>query len=87
MRGSADLEFALRGAAQPAVEVLQSATMVNADLLGRAGNLGTLKPGSAADVLLVSGNPLSDISVLVDHETTMQLVVRAGEVLLDRQRP
>ena len=80
-------EFALRGAAQPPLEVLQSATVINAELLGRAGDLGTLQPGSAADVLLVSGNPLADLSVLVEHETTMRLVIRAGEILLERERP
>ncbi len=80
-------EFALRGAAQPPLEVLQSATVINAELLGRAGDLGTLQPGSAADVLLVSGNPLADLSVLVEHETNVRLVMRAGEVLLERERP
>lgn len=80
-------EFALRGAAQPPLDVLQSATVINAELLGRAGDLGTLQPGSAADVLLVSGNPLADLSVLVEHETTVRLVIRAGEILFERDRP
>ena len=80
-------EFALRGAAQPPLEVLQSATVINAELLGRAGDLGTLQPGSAADVLLVNGNPLADLSVLVEHETNMRLVIRAGEIILERERP
>lgn len=78
-------EFALRGAAQPPLDVLRSATVVNAELLGRAGDLGTLQPGSAADVILVSGNPLADLSVLVEHETTVRLVIRAGEILLERE--
>ena len=35
----------------------------------------------------MSGNPLADLSVLVEHETTLRLVVRAGEILLERERP
>jgi imidazolonepropionase-like amidohydrolase len=57
---------------------LQSATSVNAELLGR-DDLGRIAPGCAADLLIVDGNPLDDPSVLwagPDRRT----VIQAGRV-------
>ncbi len=42
---------------------LRAATSVNADLLGR-GDLGRIRPGAAADLLVLDGNPLDDPAVL-----------------------
>lgn len=39
--------------------LLRSATSVNADLLGRH-DLGRIKPGATADLLILDGNPLED---------------------------
>lgn len=50
-------EFVLRGAVQPAIDVIRSATIVNAEMLGRSEDLGAVKPGAYADLLLVDGNP------------------------------
>jgi imidazolonepropionase-like amidohydrolase len=71
---------------QKPLEVLRSATVVNAELLGRVGEIGTLQPGGAADLLVVAGNPLTDLAVLVHHEATLRMAIRAGEVALDRER-
>jgi imidazolonepropionase-like amidohydrolase len=43
--------------------LLRSATSVNADLLGR-DDLGRIKPGVTADLLILDGNPLEEPSVL-----------------------
>ena len=42
-------------------DALRSATVVAAELLGQAGNLGCLAPGCAADLVAVAGDPLTDI--------------------------
>jgi imidazolonepropionase-like amidohydrolase len=57
-------EFTLRAKVLPAIDVLRSACTVNADLLGQTGNLGSIREGAIADLLVVDGNPLEDISVL-----------------------
>jgi imidazolonepropionase-like amidohydrolase len=44
------------------LEVLKSATSVNADVFGIAGKVGRVKPGLLADLLVVDGNPSADIS-------------------------
>lgn len=77
-------EFSARGAVQPALEVLRSATSVNAALIGQGGRLGRIAPGAAADLIVVDGNPLADLRVLAEPERYLKLVIRGGEIVLDR---
>jgi imidazolonepropionase-like amidohydrolase len=79
-------ELLLRAEVQSPLDVLRSATLVNADLLDRGGTLGTIAPGAGADLLLVRGNPLEDLELFTRHEESLRLVVRAGEVVTDRVR-
>jgi hypothetical protein len=44
-------------------EALRAATGRAAEALGVAGRIGMLKPGMEADLLLLDGNPLRDITV------------------------
>jgi imidazolonepropionase-like amidohydrolase len=37
-----------------------------ADLVGMAGEIGTLAPGAHADLLVLDGDPLEDIGLLAD---------------------
>ena len=46
-------------------QALRCATAVGGELMGHKGELGVIKPGALADILLVDGNPLIDQSVLV----------------------
>ena len=77
-------EFALRAEVQDSWDVLASATLVGAELLGETGRLGVLAPGSAADLLLCRADPGSDVRVLADPERSLALVVSRGEVVLSR---
>jgi imidazolonepropionase-like amidohydrolase len=58
---------------------LQSATSINADLIGRA-DLGRVRAGCVADLLVVPGDPLDDPSVLWD-ENRPRTVIQGGEVV------
>lgn len=58
------------------MEAIQSATAGAADLLGKSGELGSLKPGKRADVIAVEGDPTQDVSVL-EH---VQFVMKDGKV-------
>jgi imidazolonepropionase-like amidohydrolase len=53
----------LQAEAEGALAVLRSATSVNADPLGR-DELGRIKPGAIADLLVLDGNPFEEPSVL-----------------------
>lgn len=72
-------ELVLRAEVQGAAAALRSATVVNAALLGRSGDLGVISPGAAADLLLVDGDPLRDTSVLAGQGVRLDLIVRGGE--------
>lgn len=77
-------EFGIRARVLPTAAVLRSATLVNARILGRQGELGVVAPGALADLLVVDGDPLADITVLDRTEQTLHGVVRGGELLVDR---
>ena len=57
-------EFTLRSRALPSFDILHSATAVNAEILQMQGRLGVVAPGALADLLVVQGDPLADISLL-----------------------
>ncbi len=50
-------------------DALRCATSVGGELMGHKGELGVIKPGALADILLVDGNPLLDQSVLVGPDS------------------
>ena len=55
-------EFAIRGEIIPAIDVLRAATCNGADMLGRSGELGEVIAGAHADLLVMDGDPLADLS-------------------------
>jgi imidazolonepropionase-like amidohydrolase len=71
-----DLILAVEGTDLSPVYVLQSATSVAAEALGRS-DLGCIAPGKVADLLAVQGNPLQDIHVL----NNPRLVMSRGRVV------
>lgn len=77
-------EFRIRGRVQPAAEVLRSATVVAAELLGLAGEAGVVAEGAIADLLVVDGNPLEDVDVLARPDKTVRAVVQDGRLVVDR---
>jgi imidazolonepropionase-like amidohydrolase len=44
------------------MEAIQSATLVPARAMGMEKEAGTIEPGKRADILIVDGNPLENIS-------------------------
>jgi imidazolonepropionase-like amidohydrolase len=57
-------EFVIRAEAMSPFDIIRSATIVNAQLLNRAGEIGVVAPGARADLIAVNGDPLADISLL-----------------------
>ena len=70
----------LRRELDSALNILRSATVVNADLLMQKGKLGAVAPGAYADLLVVDGNPLVDLGVLADPQKKLKLVMKGGVV-------
>ncbi len=44
------------------------------------GTIGVIKEGALADLLIVEGNPLEDISVLANPKDNLRLIMKAGSV-------
>jgi imidazolonepropionase-like amidohydrolase len=71
-------EFLLRAEVLPVHEVIASATRVGAEVLQREGRLGVIAPGAIADILVVDGNPLDDISLLAGHGEHLLAIMKDG---------
>ena len=71
-------EFTLRAKVLPAIDVLRSACMINAELLGQKGKLGCIREGAIADVLVLDGNPLEDMSVLGSGGDHISVIMQDG---------
>lgn len=71
-------EFTIRARVLPAHEIIASATTVAAELLRMEGKLGVVAPGALADLLVVDGNPLADISVLTGQGERIAAILKDG---------
>jgi imidazolonepropionase-like amidohydrolase len=58
------------------MQAIQAATSNAADLLGKSSLLGSLKPGKYADIIAVTGDPLSDVRLL-EH---VSFVMKEGKI-------
>ncbi|HEY4357775.1 MAG TPA: amidohydrolase family protein [Acidobacteriaceae bacterium] len=71
-------EFRIRAEVLPSSYLLASATTVAAKLIGMEGKLGVIAEGAIADILVVEGSPLEDITILADPAKNIQMVMKAG---------
>jgi imidazolonepropionase-like amidohydrolase len=71
-------EFLLRAEVLPAHEIIASATRIGAEILRREGDLGVIAPGATADILIIDGNPLEDISLLAGHGEHLLAIMKDG---------
>ncbi|MFM7114265.1 MAG: amidohydrolase family protein, partial [Planctomycetota bacterium] len=74
-----ELTFFVKDVGFSPLEVLTCATRNGAKILGRLNELGTLEAGKLADVLIVKGNLLSDISLL-EKRSNIVAVIQGGEI-------
>lgn len=80
-------EFTERALYWSPAEVLMQATSESAAVirmsgrLNRHGDFGEIREGWVADLLLINGEPLDDISVLRDPERNLALIMKGGEIV------
>lgn len=66
------------------LETLRCATQTGAEIMGREHEIGTLEAGKLADVLVVDGDVIRDISLLEDR-TRIRAVIQGGIVKVRSQ--
>ena len=67
------------------MEAIQAGTINAAFALGMQDQIGSLEEGKLADILVVNGNPLADITVLQDRNR-LDLIMKDG-VVVDTETP
>jgi imidazolonepropionase-like amidohydrolase len=65
----------------PLMDILRTATINAATLLGWQDRLGSIEPGKFADIIAVQGDPSKDIDAI----DTVEFVMKGGEVILNKQ--
>lgn len=74
-------------------EVLQQATIRNAELLTMSGprnpypgRLGVIAEGALADLILVDGDPVADISLIARPDEAFAAIIKDGRIVKGRER-
>ena len=76
-RNADEFELMVRHGMTP-MTAIEAATVNAADLLGLSDEVGRIAPGMRADIVAVSGDPLTDVTTL----KTMAFVMRDGRIYL-----
>ena len=74
------VEFELKAEVMKPMEVLLSATKVNAALFKMSDKIGTVEPGKYADLLVVSGNPLKNLRVF-QNQDNLRVIMKGGRMV------
>ena len=78
-RNARDLELFVTLFGFSPTEALVAATNHGGAMMGRGDELGQLRDGWLADLIVVDGDPVDDIAVLQDHQR-INLVMKDGEI-------
>jgi len=73
-------EFRIRSEVLGNKAALLAATTTAAEVLGLPDKLGCIAPGAWADMIVVDGNPLADISCMLGQGERIPLVMKCGEI-------
>jgi len=75
--------YAMVEAGLSPMQAIMSATSYAAECIGLEKEIGTLERGKAADIVVVAGDPLEDISVLQDIDK-IRYVMKDGSIEVER---
>ena len=68
----------------PPLQVIADATRVNARIMSKTRDLGTIEPGKIADIIVVPDNPIFDDLTDLGH---VQVVIKGGVIYKENGKP
>jgi imidazolonepropionase-like amidohydrolase len=77
MQSQRAVELELKGQVMKPMEVLLSATRVNAEIFRMEDQIGSVEPGKYADLIVVKGNPLKDLRIF-QNQDNLHLIMKGG---------
>ncbi|KAI0131842.1 amidohydrolase [Xylariales sp. AK1849] len=77
-------EFAIRAKVLSPLEVLRSATLNPARMLGQEHILGQIQEGFEADILFLNADPLENVTILDEPEKYVQGIMKEGRIYKSR---
>lgn len=81
------MEFELLAKVLTPAEIIRSATTIGAELCQMKGDVGVIAKGAHADLIVVAGDPLADITLLQDDGAHIPFIMRGGSIFKDNLRP
>ncbi len=77
-------EFSFRADIFSPIDLLRSATSVNAEIMQKSGIVGSIEPGAYADLIAIDRNPLQDIHVMSKPDEHFSMIMKGGEFVRNR---
>ncbi len=77
-------EFLVRAEVLPAIDVIRSATLIGAEVVGLEGQVGIVEAGAFADFIVVDGNPLDDLGLFHDEGAHLSAIMKDGAFYKNR---
>jgi len=74
------MELELKARVLGPMGAIVATTKTNAELLKKEKDLGTIEAGKLADLILVQGDPLKDITVFQQYQEKISLIIQGGRV-------
>jgi imidazolonepropionase-like amidohydrolase len=69
-----DLQYLVKYAGMAPMEALLAATKHGGEMMMKGGELGQVKEGFLADIVLIDGDPLADLSILCDQRKLLAIM-------------
>jgi imidazolonepropionase-like amidohydrolase len=77
-------EFSFRSEIFKPIDLLRSATSINAEIMQKKGLVGTLEPGAFADIVAIDKDPTRDIHVMAKPDENFAVIMKGGEFVRNR---
>lgn len=78
-----ELELMVKNDMNP-MEAIMATTRVASEVIGLEKSIGTLEKGKIADLIVLDGDPLTDITLL-QNKDLIKLVMKEGEKIIERK--